>query len=36
MPRSKSKRKILRLRWKVQKKHRTERKKAAKAAESGR
>ena len=33
MPRSKSKRKILRHRWKVQKKHRLERQKAAKAAE---
>ena len=33
MPRSKSKRKILRHRWKVQKKHRLERRKAAKEAE---
>ena len=33
MPRSKSKRKILRHRWKVQKKHRLERQKAAKQAE---
>jgi hypothetical protein len=33
MPRSKSKRKVLRHRWKVQKKHRLERQKAAKAAE---
>ena len=30
MPRSKSKRKVLRHRWKVQKKHRLERQKAAK------
>jgi hypothetical protein len=36
MPRSKSKRKILRHRRKVQKKHRLERKKAAKREESGR
>ena len=33
MPRSKSKRKILRHRWKVQKKHRLERRKAEKKAE---
>lgn len=33
MPRSKSKRKVLRHRWKVQKKHRLERRKAAKQAE---
>ena len=33
MPRSKSKRKVLRHRWKVQKKHRLERKKAAKQVE---
>ena len=33
MPRSKSKRKVLRHRWKVQKKHRLERKKAATQAE---
>jgi len=33
MPRSKSKRKIMRHRWKVQKKHRLERQKAAKQAE---
>ena len=33
MPRSKSKRKVLRHRWKVQKKHRLERQKAAKQAE---
>jgi hypothetical protein len=33
MPRSKSKRKVLRLRWKVQKKHRLERQKAAKEPE---
>ena len=33
MPRSKSKRKILQHRWKVQKKHRLERQKAAKQAE---
>jgi hypothetical protein len=36
MPRSKSKRKILRHRWKVQKKHRLERKKAEKKEERGR
>ena len=33
MPRSKSKRKVLRHRWKVQKKHRLERQKAAKEPE---
>ena len=33
MPRSKSKRKVMRHRWKVQKKHRLERQKAAKQAE---
>jgi hypothetical protein len=33
MPRSKSKRKVLQHRWKVQKKHRLERRKEAKKAE---
>jgi hypothetical protein len=36
MARSKSKRKILQHRWKVQKKHRLERKKAEKKAEAAR
>lgn len=36
MPRSKSKRKILRHRWKVKRKHRSDRKKAAQREERGR